>query len=135
GIGGTDLLLKHPDIFTLGAFWDFPADILSYSQFGSSSVNSYGTDVNFQANYRLTNTFMDTYKAPFLSADRIWIGGYNTFQTDIADLDTLLTTKSMAHDTETPTLMAHHWDSGWVPLALAALNQDRLNYPDTTLPT
>ena len=26
--------------------------------------------------------------------------------------------------TEPPTLMAHRWDSGWVPIALAALRQD-----------
>ena len=54
GIGGQDLLLKHPDLFTLAASWDFPADMSSYDQFGSSSTNAYGTDANFQANYRLT---------------------------------------------------------------------------------
>ena len=54
GIGGQDLLLKHPDLFTLAASWDFPADMSSYDQFGGSSASSYGTDANFQANYRLT---------------------------------------------------------------------------------
>ena len=34
GIGGQDLLLKHPDVFTLAASWDFPADMSSYDQFG-----------------------------------------------------------------------------------------------------
>ena len=29
GIGGQDLLLKHPDLFTLAASWDFPADMSS----------------------------------------------------------------------------------------------------------
>ena len=27
GIGGEDLILKHPDLFTLAASWDFPADM------------------------------------------------------------------------------------------------------------
>ena len=27
GIGAEDLLLKHPDLFTLAATWDFPADM------------------------------------------------------------------------------------------------------------
>ena len=27
GIGGQDLILKHPDVFSLAASWDFPADI------------------------------------------------------------------------------------------------------------
>ena len=37
GIGAQDLLLKHPDLFTLAASWDFPADMSSYDQFGKSS--------------------------------------------------------------------------------------------------
>ncbi len=36
GIGGQDLLLKHPDLFTLAASWDFPADMSSYDQYGAA---------------------------------------------------------------------------------------------------
>ena len=39
GIGGEDLLLKHPDLFATAASWDFPADMASYDQFGSSSAD------------------------------------------------------------------------------------------------
>ncbi len=124
GIGGEDLLLKHPDIFAVAGSWDFPADMSAYGQFGSSSANNYGTDANFQANYRLTRSFVDAHKAPFLSQNRIWIGGYEVFQTDMADYDALLTSEGIAHTTETPTLMAHRWDSGWVPIALSAMSQD-----------
>ena len=124
GIGGEDLLLKHPDIFSLAASWDFPADMSTYNQFGSSSANNYGTDTNFQANYRLTRSFVDAHKAAFLSQNRIWIGGYEAFQSDMTDYDALLTAEGIQHTTETPTLMAHRWDSGWVPIALSALSQD-----------
>ena len=127
GIGAEDLLLKHPDLFTLAATWDFPADMSSYDQFGGSSSGSYGTDANFQANYRLSAAFLDAHKAPFVGNDRIWIGGYNAFQTDMTDYDSLLTSEGIAHSTEAPTEMAHRWDSGWVPLALAALEQESLN--------
>ena len=129
GIGGQDLLLKHPDLFTLAASWDFPADMSSYDQFGGSSGSSYGTDANFQANYRLTPAFIAAHKAPFVGSNRIWIGGYSAFQTDMTDYDSLLTSAGIAHSTEAPTLMAHRWDSGWVPLALAALEQDSRNVP------
>ena len=124
GIGGADLLLKHPDIFAVAGSWDFPADMATYNQFGSSSATNYGTDANFQANYRLTPSFVDSHKTPFLSTNRIWIGGYEAFQTDMADYDALLTSEGIAHTTETPTLMAHRWDSGWVPIALSAMSQD-----------
>ena len=63
---------------------------------------SYGTDANFQANYRLTTAFLDAHKAPFVSSNRIWIGGYNVFQTDMSDYDALLTAEGIAHSTETP---------------------------------
>jgi hypothetical protein len=126
GIGGQDLILKHPGMFTLAATWDFPADMSSYNQFGSDSAANYGTDANFQANYRLTTAFVGAHKAPFLTRNRLWIGGYGLYQTDDSDYNALLTSQGMAHTTETPQYMAHRWDSGWVPLALAALYQDSL---------
>ena len=129
GIGGQDLILKHPDVFTLAATWDSPFDMSSYSQFGSDSEASYGTDANFQANYRLTTAFVDAHKGPFLASNRIWIGGYGLYQTDDSDYDALLTSEGIAHTTETPTAMVHTWTSGWVPIALAALYQDSLNLP------
>ena len=129
GLGAQDLLLKHPSLFTLAASWDFPADMPNYAEFGTISTAEYGTDANYQANYRLTPAFLTTYKTPFTGTDRIWIGGYSKFQTDVSDYGALLTTEGIAHTTETPTSMAHRWDSGWVPLALSALEQESLNLP------
>ncbi len=47
----------------------------------------------------------------------------------MSDYGSLLTSEGIAHTTETPTSMAHRWDSGWVPLALSALAQESLNLP------
>ena len=127
GIGGQDLILKHPDIFTLAASWDFPADMSAYNQYDPSSTASYGTDANFQASYRLSPSFLAAHKAPFTTANRIWIGGYASFTQDDSDYDALLTAQGIQHTTETPTFMTHRWDSGWVPVALAALYQDSLS--------
>jgi hypothetical protein len=124
GIGGQDLILKHPDIFTLAASWDFPADMSAYNEYGSNPAAAYGTDANFQSNYRLTSAFVQAHAASFQDSNRIWIGGYNLYVTDVSDYDALLTSEGVQHTTETPTLMAHSWTSGWVPLALAALYQD-----------
>jgi hypothetical protein len=125
GIGGQTLLLRHPDAFTLAATWDFPADMNAYDEYGvTNSGASYGTDANFQANYRLTAAFLAAHAAPFRANNRIWIGGYQNFQQDVTDYNALLTSQGILHSTETPTAMAHRWDSGWVPLALAALLAD-----------
>jgi hypothetical protein len=99
----------------------------SYDEYGTSSADNYGTDANFQANYRLTSAFVGAHEAPFLTNNRIWIGGYNAFQTDISDYDALLTSLGIKHTNGPSQLIAHSWDSGWVPAALAALYQDSLN--------
>src|SRR5262249_13629614 len=129
GIGGEDLILKHPDVFSLAASWDFPADMASYDRFSPSSSNQYGTDDNFQANYRLTPIFLEGHKLPFVTSNRIWIGGYPSYTADMSDYDALLNSEGILHTTETPTLMEHRWDSGWVQIALAALRQESQNLP------
>ena len=127
GIGGQDLILKHPGLFTLAATWDLPADMSSYDQFGANSAQNYGTDANFQANYRLTTAFVDAHKTPFQSNNRIWIGGYNLYQPDDADYNALLTSEGIVHSSLMQAYPAHSWDSGWVPAAMAALYQDSTN--------
>jgi hypothetical protein len=127
GLGVQDLILKHPDLFTLAASWDFPADMATYDGLGSDPAANYGTDANYQANYRLTSAFVDKYEGPFLSSNRIWIGGYSLYQTDVSDYGALLTAAGIKYSVETPPqLMTHRWDSGWMPLAMAALYQDSL---------
>jgi S-formylglutathione hydrolase FrmB len=124
GLGAQDLILRHPDLFTLAASWDFPADMTSYDQYGSSSADCYGTEQNFQDNYRLTPAFVNAHKTPFVHHNRLWIGGYSAFKSAVSDYDALLTSDGIAHMTEKPQAAAHSWGSGWVPLALAALRQD-----------
>ena len=119
GYGALDLLFKHPAVFEAAAAWDFPADMTDYSNYGASG--NYGTDSNFQNNYRLTGTFIDTWKAPFITQDRIWISGYNVFQTDVADFNTLLTSHGVLHTLLTQTYDAHNWYGGWLRDAVAGL--------------
>ncbi|PYV74174.1 MAG: hypothetical protein DMG97_09480, partial [Acidobacteria bacterium] len=120
---------KHPDRFTLGAFWDFPAlGFTAFDDWGYSSASNYGTDANFQANYRLTDAFLDAHKTPFLTSNRIFISGYNTFQTEVAGLDAILTSKGMLHTYPTPVQTSvHSWDSGWVPEAVSGLYQNSID--------
>ena len=123
GLGAQDLILKHPDLFQLAASWDFPADMSSYNQF-SDSAPCFGTNANFQANYQLSASFLAAHKAPFVTNNRIWIGGYDLFGTDVSDYDALLTSAGIVHTTGPSVQISHSWTSGWVPGALAALYQD-----------
>src|SRR5207253_1570288 len=72
-----------------------------YTDYGADA--NYGTDTNFQNNYRMTGTFIDTWKAPFTTEDRIWISGADVFQTQVADFDALLTSHGVLHTLSTPT--------------------------------
>jgi hypothetical protein len=127
GVGGQDLILKHPDLFTLAASWDFPADMSSYRQYGASSA--YGTEANFEENYQLTRSFVAARKGPFLTSNRIWLGGHKVFTADMLDYDALLTSEGIKHTMGVWQPVAHRWDSGWVPYALAGLYQDSLKLP------
>jgi hypothetical protein len=131
GVGAQDLILRHPDIFTLAASWDFPADISSYSQYVGASA-SYGTDENFQANYRLTQAFIQARSAPFLNADRIWTAGYSLYPADVSDYNGRLVSAGVQLTPGTSQPLVHTWTSGWMPAALAALYQDSINLDHLT---
>jgi hypothetical protein len=128
GYGAQDLILKYPTLFALAASWDFPADMSSYDQYGVSPSENYGTEANFASNYQLTPAFVAAHAAPFEAQNRIWIGGYYYFGQDMTDYDALLTSEGIAHTNGLSQYLAHAWDSGWVPAALAGLYQDSLTY-------
>ena len=127
GLGAQDLILKHPGIFALAASWDFPAGMSSYDQLGTDPAASYGTDANFQANYRLTPAFVNARKEPFLTQRRIWIGGSKSFPVGMSYYTGLLTKEHILYTRESRSL-GHQWDTGWVPYALAALRRDSINF-------
>jgi hypothetical protein len=124
GLGGQDLILKHPDIFSLAASWDFPAELSSYDGLGGDTVTAYGTDASFQANYRLTAAFVKAHSGPFLREKRIWIGGGTKYTAEVASYATMLTKEGLLYTRQAPRILPHTWDSGWMPEAVAALEQD-----------
>jgi hypothetical protein len=129
GYGTQDLLLKYPNLFAVAASWDFPADMSSYNQLGSIPAANYGTEANFAANYQLTPAFVAAHKTPFLTRQRIWIGGYSVLAKDVSDYGALLTSQGILYTPGPSQYRAHRWDSGWMPAAVAALYQDSLNLP------
>ena len=121
GWGGLNLLLRHPTVFDRGAFWDFP-----YSGTGTVITSSYGMDGNYGNaayvdGFTFTSAYLDTYKAPFQARKRIWIGGHQSFASDITAAHTAFNGKSMLHDQQTDRTREHEWQSGWLPDALASL--------------
>ena len=134
GYGALDLEFKHPSVFDAAAAWDFPGEMATYSQFGSSSGADYGTESNFQSNYRMSDTFLDTWKAPFTTEDRIWISEGPVFQDQVAAFDALLTSHGVSHSlSSTQTNDPHTWSGGWLSNTVAGLYglEHNLNNPTT----
>jgi S-formylglutathione hydrolase FrmB len=121
GYGALDLLFKHPDVFAAAAAFDFPGDMTTYNEFGPSSANNYGTDANFQNNYRMTQAFIDAAEAPFTTEDRILISEGPVFASQVADFNALLTSQGVLDTLLTQTQDAHIWSSGWLSEDVAGL--------------
>ena len=131
GLGAEDLILKHPGIFAVAAAWDFPAGMSSYDQYGSDPAASYGTQANFQANYRLTPAFVHARRGQFQTRNRIWIGGNREFPAYMSSYASLLTKEGILYTRQAPQSMSHTWTSGWLPIALAALRHDSVKLPQS----
>lgn len=123
GIGGQVLLLRHPGLFDLAASWDFPADISTHDEYGSGSAACYGTDANFQTNYRLTSQFVDAHRAPFLRDCRIWIGRGSMFTNSVSRYESILAAAGVRCAAGATLDGPHRWDGGWLPAAMAALRE------------
>jgi len=121
GYGDLDLLFKHPSVFAAAAAFDFPADMATYNDLGTSSSGNYGTDANFQNNYRMTDTFIDARKAPFTTADRVLISEGPVFASEVANFDALLTSHGVLHTLLTQTQGPHTWSGGWLSNDVAGL--------------
>jgi hypothetical protein len=121
GYGALDLELKHPSVFSAVAAFDFPGDMSSYDEFGSSSANDYGAQANFQDNYQMNASFINAHSAQFINQDRILISEGPVFQSQVADFDALLTSQGVMHTVLNQTGDAHNWSSGWLSGAIAGL--------------
>jgi S-formylglutathione hydrolase FrmB len=121
GYGAVDLELKHPSVFSAVAAFDFPADMSSYDAFGGSSADDYGTQANFQDNYQMNASFIDAHSAQFTNQDRILISKGPSFQSQVVDFDTLLTSQGVMHTLLNQTNDAHTWSGGWLSGAISGL--------------
>jgi len=129
GLGGQAMLLKHPDLFDLAASWDFPADMSAHDEFGLGSAACYGTDANFQANYRLTGQFVAARRTPFVQDCRIWIGQGPVFTDNVSRYESILAAAGVRYAAGAALDCSHRWDGGWLAAAVAGLRKCSVGLP------
>jgi hypothetical protein len=132
GFGALTLLFRNPTVFDAAVAWDVPTD---QSNTGDNRMlENYGTESNFQNNYRLTADLISAWKEPFRTATRLWLSqdyvthhGIPTFR----DQMVAFTRRLRDHDVQfmlgRRAKRTHTWGSGWLPPAVADLYRRR--YP------
>jgi concanavalin A-like lectin/glucanase superfamily protein/putative esterase len=140
GFGAVTLLFRNPAVFDAAAAWDFPADQSSTSAAGM--LSNYGTDTNFQNNYRLTAGWIAARKDPFQTATRLWLSR-DYVATSFLDQVLAFAGRLQANDVQYlmtgGATRVHSWTSGWLGEALAGLQsmrytaRDDFNRPDGDL--
>ena len=126
GFGAVTLLFRNPTVFDAAAAWDFPADQPDTDGFGM--LDNYGTEANFQNNYRLTADWIAARKAPFQTTKRLWLSkDYVTYYGSPTYRDEVLAIAERLSDNDVQFMLSggvtriHSWTSGWLPQAVAGL--------------
>jgi hypothetical protein len=120
------LLFRNPTVFDAAAAWDFPADQSDTIPWGM--LDNYGTEANFQNEYRLAADWIAARKGPFQAEKRLWLSeDYVTYYGIPTFRDEVLAFAGRLYDNNVPFMMeggatrAHSWTSGWLPEAVAGL--------------
>ncbi len=120
GNGAVTLLLRHPDRFAAAAAWDAPLLLDAPGKYGSGEI--YGTAENF-AGYHIPALL--ERRAPELRGKpaRLAISGYGGFEEQVAGAHARMTELGVPHEFDNTTKRVHHWSSGWMEPAMAALDR------------
>jgi hypothetical protein len=139
GFGAVTLLFRNPTVFNAAAAWDFPAD--QSDPYIWDMLDNYGTNANFQNNYRLTSEWIAARRQPFLTAPRLWLSddyahyyGTPTFRDEVLAFAGRLLANDVQFSLEASgTIRPHTWTSGWLPEAVAGLQDMRYGTPNNSV--
>jgi hypothetical protein len=91
-------------------------------------LDNYGTESNFQNNYRLTTDWIAARKEPFLGTARLWLSedyasyhGIPTFRDEVLAFADHLLDSGIQFMLSGGATRLHTWTSGWLPEAVAGL--------------
>ncbi len=126
GNGSYQLILRHPDLFMAASIWDAPVMKTAPDEFEMPQI--YVTQDNF--NQYCIPTLLPQQASLFQSKARLGLFGYAVFSGPNTDrgvdhiglCHALLNSLNIPHYYDDSTQRIHRWDSGWMPLAVEALD-------------
>ena len=111
GNGGQDLILKHPDVFTLAASWDFPGRRVS-----SNSIAPDPGLRQLRGQLRtLTSAFAGAATPPVQNAEPDLDWRQNQCMQDVTDYNARLTSAGILHTTGWSAIQRPYLGERWVP--------------------
>jgi len=135
GFGAATLLFRNPTVFDAAAAWDLPADQADTSVW--DMLDNYGSEANFQENYRLTDAWIAAHQGPFQTATRLWLSydqgtyfGYPTFLDEVSAFAGRLQAHQVQFMRTGGATRPHAWGSGWLSEAVASLQRMRFRARD-----
>jgi hypothetical protein len=100
-------------------------------------LDNYGSDANFQDNYRLTDAWIAAHQGPFQTATRLWLSydqgtyfGYPTFLDEVSAFAARLQAHQVQFMRTGGATRPHAWGSGWLSEAVAGLQRMRFRARD-----
>jgi Putative esterase len=130
GFGALSLIFRNPMVFDAAIAWDVPANRPNAEDW--SMLDNYGTENNFQNNYRLTADFVSAHKEQFRAATRLWLSldfathrGKPTFGEQMSALTRRFRDQGVQYMLGRRAERIHTWGSGWLPHGIAALHSRR----------
>lgn len=122
GYGAWSLLLRHPELFARAAAWDSPFQTRAPNLYEMGPI--LGTQANFET-YRVPALLEQRRELLAGGPPRLILMGHGNFRAETVATHDLLEKLGLPHVYRDGPQRVHHWNSGWVADALAALTEAR----------
>ncbi len=119
GWGAWTLLLRHSDTFAAAVAWDAPMMVDRPNVYGMGPI--FGTEARFRE-YQVTALLAgagESFKRDGLP--RLFLLGEGNFAEEHRSVHRLMQTMGIRHGYQDRPRRRHHWESGWLPDAVRAI--------------
>lgn len=136
GTGGAQLIFRNPTVFDAAILWDFPADWTNVTRFDPGTSAVFGDQANFDAySLKLSNLTAWIAGSDFTTRNRLWLGGFSIYGSEVDNFDVKLNYLSALHTYTYKVSETHTFNATWMGAGLAAVIPSGNGFPSTKKPS